>query len=64
MESFVPKIRGIALVMAGSMTAMSLSADSTMPWTIQTISNMLVPQRPLVFKFTTIQVNVSSNKYL
>jgi hypothetical protein len=34
-DSLVPKMEGIALVMMGNMTDMSLSADNTMPWNIQ-----------------------------
>jgi len=34
-DSDVPKMNGIALMMAGNMTAMSFSADSTMPCNVQ-----------------------------
>jgi hypothetical protein len=31
----VPKMSGIALMIAGNMSAMSFSADNTMPWNVQ-----------------------------
>jgi hypothetical protein len=34
-DSDVPKMKGMALMMAGNMTAMSFSADSTMPCNVQ-----------------------------
>ena len=34
-DSVVPKMNGIVLMMAGNKSAMSFSADSTIPWNVQ-----------------------------